>query len=103
MLPLYPRYGLLPNGSRPVSRLVLGSIAFSTDDQALADELLDRFVEAGGTAVDTARVYARGSSELARLERARVWPMVAVARPPRSDGGHWQGRAPRHADLRAAR
>jgi len=38
-------------------------MVFSTDKQALANELLDRFVEAGGTAVDTARVYARGTSE----------------------------------------
>ena len=41
----------------------MGSMVFSTDNQQLADALLDRFVEAGGTAVDTARVYARGTSE----------------------------------------
>src|SRR5882762_2351169 len=57
------RNGYIPNVSRPVSRLVMGSMVFSTVKQALANELLDRFVEAGGTAVDTARVYARGTSE----------------------------------------
>jgi 1-deoxyxylulose-5-phosphate synthase len=59
------QYGHIPNVSGPVSRLVMGSMVFSTDKQQLANDLLDRFVEAGGTAVDTARVYALGSSEVA--------------------------------------
>lgn len=41
----------------------MGSMVFSTARQALTDELLDRFVAVGGTAIDTARVYAQGSSE----------------------------------------
>jgi aryl-alcohol dehydrogenase-like predicted oxidoreductase len=57
------RYGSIPNVGGRVSRLVMGSMVFSTQDQALADELLDRFVDAGGSAVDTARIYARGASE----------------------------------------
>jgi 1-deoxyxylulose-5-phosphate synthase len=57
------QYGSIPNVSRPVSRLVMGSMVFSTDKQNLTDALLDRFIEAGGTAVDTARVYALGRSE----------------------------------------
>ena len=59
------RYGQIPNVDKPVSRLVLGSMVFSTEKQQLTDDLLDRFVEAGGNAVDTARVYTRGSSEVA--------------------------------------
>jgi aryl-alcohol dehydrogenase-like predicted oxidoreductase len=43
----------------------MGSMVFSTEKQALTNELLDRFVEAGGTAIDTARVYAKGTSEAA--------------------------------------
>jgi 1-deoxyxylulose-5-phosphate synthase len=57
------QYGSLPGVSGPVSRLVMGSMIFSTENFALTCDLLDRFVEAGGTAVDTARVYALGSSE----------------------------------------
>ena len=59
------RYGYLPEASERISRLVMGSMVFSVDRQALADELLDRFLEAGGSAVDTARVYAGGTSEIA--------------------------------------
>src|SRR5581483_9477984 len=38
-------------------------MVFSTEKQAQTNELLDRWVEASGTAVDTARVYAKGTSE----------------------------------------
>jgi 1-deoxyxylulose-5-phosphate synthase len=57
------RYGSLPEVDGRVSRLVMGSMVFSTEKQALTNELLDRFLEAGGTAIDTARVYAKGTSE----------------------------------------
>lgn len=57
------RYGSVPYVSDRISRLVLGSMVFSTEKQQLTNALLDRFVAAGGTAVDTARVYAGGSSE----------------------------------------
>jgi aryl-alcohol dehydrogenase-like predicted oxidoreductase len=40
-------------------------MVFSTGKQAESDALLDRWLEAGGTAVDTARVYAGGTSEQA--------------------------------------
>jgi aryl-alcohol dehydrogenase-like predicted oxidoreductase len=59
------QYGSLPGVSDRVSRLVMGSMVFSTDRFELTCDLLDRFVEAGGTAVDTARVYAKGTSEQA--------------------------------------
>src|SRR5215471_7035158 len=61
------RYGTIDGIEKPVSRLVLGSIMFSTQPDAMrnTNALLDRFVAAGGTAVDTARVYARGTSESA--------------------------------------
>ena len=57
------RYGSLPDVSGRVSRLVMGSMVFSIENQQRTNELLDRFVEAGGTAVDTARVYSKGTSE----------------------------------------
>lgn len=57
------KYGTIANVERPVSRLVMGSMVFSTEKQELTNELLDRWIEAGGTAIDTARVYAKGTSE----------------------------------------
>jgi aryl-alcohol dehydrogenase-like predicted oxidoreductase len=58
-------YGSIPDVDKRVSRLVLGSMVFSTEKQALTNELLDRWIEVGGTAVDTARVYSGGTSEQA--------------------------------------
>src|SRR5437764_1402061 len=59
------RYGSIPSVGDRVSRLVLGSMVFSTDRDKIDKtfRLLDRFVSAGGTAVDTARIYGRGTSE----------------------------------------
>ncbi len=57
------RYGNLPDVSRRVSRLVMGSMVFSNDNLERTFHLLDRFVEAGGTSIDTARVYSKGTSE----------------------------------------
>jgi 1-deoxyxylulose-5-phosphate synthase len=61
------QYGSIPGVGDRVSRLVMGSMVFATDPERFDNtcKLLDRFVEAGGTTVDTARVYARGSSERA--------------------------------------
>lgn len=47
-----------------VSRLALGAMTFGQEtDEAEAYAILDRFVEAGGTLVDTADIYANGRSE----------------------------------------
>ena len=61
------RYGSIPGVGDRVSRLVMGSMVFSTDPERFEKTcmLLDRFVAAGGTTVDTARVYASGTSERA--------------------------------------
>lgn len=61
------RYGSIPGVGDRVSRLVMGSMVFGADPERFANtrKLLDRFVEAGGTTVDTARVYGGGSSERA--------------------------------------
>jgi aryl-alcohol dehydrogenase-like predicted oxidoreductase len=57
------RYVTLPGVAAPLSRLALGAVSFSPDDYPRAAELLDAFVEAGGTAIDTAHIYGRGASE----------------------------------------
>ena len=46
----------------PVSRLVLGTVRFTTDDADHWVELLDHYVSAGGNILDTARLY--GTSEI---------------------------------------
>jgi len=59
------RYGSIPGVSDRVSRLVLGSMVLATDPDRFDNScrLLDRFVAAGGTAIDTARIYSGGTSE----------------------------------------
>ena len=57
------RYGSLHQVDNQVSRLVMGSMDLSTEKQGFVDDVLDEFVDRGGTAIDTARVYARGTSE----------------------------------------
>lgn len=59
------RYGELDGVDKRISRLVLGSVALNEANYPLTCALLDRFVAAGGTAVDTAFSYGRGSSERA--------------------------------------
>lgn len=62
------QYGAIPTVSERVSRLVMGSLVFSLETPEQRDTtfaLLDRFIEAGGNAVDTAYIYRRGESERA--------------------------------------
>src|SRR5437763_1267346 len=61
------KYGSVPNVGDNVSRLVMGSMVFGVEPEKFENTcaLLDNFVEAGGTTIDTARVYGRGSSEKA--------------------------------------
>jgi aryl-alcohol dehydrogenase-like predicted oxidoreductase len=57
-------YRTLGNSGCAVSTLALGTMTFGkeTDEKGSFDQL-DRFVEAGGTLVDTADVYSGGESE----------------------------------------
>src|SRR5512133_2256012 len=76
-------YGSIPGVGDRVSRLVLGSMVFSTEPARIDNSfrLLDQFVGAGGTAVDTARVYSGGTSETAFgrwLERSGVRDQMVV-------------------------
>jgi aryl-alcohol dehydrogenase-like predicted oxidoreductase len=57
-------YRLLGGSGCAVSSLCLGTMTFGAEtDEDGAHAQLDRFVEAGGTMVDTADVYAAGRSE----------------------------------------
>jgi aryl-alcohol dehydrogenase-like predicted oxidoreductase len=47
--------------AKPVSRLVLGTMVMQPGTLPLTHELMDGFVEAGGTAIDTARIYGSES------------------------------------------
>ena len=57
-------YRTLGRSGCAVSSLALGTMTFGTEaDEAEAHRQLDRFIEAGGTLVDTADVYSAGASE----------------------------------------
>src|SRR6202167_5417283 len=57
-------YRTLGSSGCAVSSLCLGTMTFGTEtDEDGAHAQLDRFVEAGGTLVDTADVYSHGASE----------------------------------------
>ena len=57
-------YRTLGNSGCAVSSLCLGTMTFGAEtDETVAHQQLDRFVEAGGTLVDTADVYGDGRSE----------------------------------------
>lgn len=57
-------YRTLGNSGCAVSSLGLGTMTFGVEtDEAVAHQQLDRFVETGGTLVDTADVYRDGRSE----------------------------------------
>jgi aryl-alcohol dehydrogenase-like predicted oxidoreductase len=62
------RYTLLGNSGLRVSELSLGTMTFGEDwswgaGPAACEDLLDRYVAAGGNFVDTANVYTNGTSE----------------------------------------
>ena len=57
-------YRVLGGSGCAVSSLCLGTMTFGAEtDESGAHQQLDRFIEAGGTLVDTADVYAGGRSE----------------------------------------
>src|SRR3954449_5388383 len=57
-------YRMLGRSGCAVSALCLGTMTFGAEsDETVSHEQLDRFVEAGGTFVDTADVYGAGESE----------------------------------------
>lgn len=80
------RFGRIPGVEKPVSRIVLGSVAFEEQDREQTHEILDAFASVGGNAIDTARHYgdraegAIGSWLRSRANRER---MVLIGK-----GGH---------------
>src|SRR3984957_269157 len=70
-------YRMLGGSGCAVSSLCLGTMTFGAEtDEAGAHDQLDRFLEAGGTMVDTANTYGDGRSE----EIIGRW---LASRPPR--------------------
>lgn len=85
-------YAAIPSVGDRVSRLVLGSMIISPEHREVAFALLDAFVAAGGTAVDTARSYAHGTSEQTLAEwlrsrdsRGRIQIITKGAHPSREE------------------
>ena len=69
-------YRTLGRSGCAVSALCLGTMTFGAEsDEKVSHQQLDRFVEAGGTLVDTADVYAKGESE-------RIIGRWFASRPP---------------------
>ena len=57
-------YGRIDGFDKPISRLILGCGGFAPDRMERVTTLMDAFVAAGGSAVDTAHIYGRdGASE----------------------------------------
>lgn len=56
-------YGQITGVTKPISRLVLGSIPLVNRGLPLACALLDTFVAAGGTTLDTAQSYGQGATD----------------------------------------
>ena len=99
------RYRTLGHSGCAVSELCLGTMTFGAEtDEAGAHAQLDRFVEAGGTLVDTADVYSAGISEeiIGRWFAARpaaVTDSVVLAtkgRFPMGEGPNTSGLSTRH-------
>ena len=98
-------YRTLGRSGCAVSNLCLGTMTFGAEtDEAGSHAQLDRFVEAGGTLVDTADVYSAGISEeiVGRWFASRpaeVTDRVVLAtkgRFPMSDGPNASGLSTRH-------
>ncbi len=98
-------YRTLGRSGCAVSALALGTMTFGNEsDEDVSHAQLDRFVEAGGTLIDTADVYTRGLSEeiIGRWlgkQPAAVRSQVVLAtkgRMPMGDGPNDAGLSRRH-------
>jgi len=58
-------FGRIEGVDKPISRLALGSVSFTTAALPAAFELLDHFVARGGNAVDTSYHYGQGDTDRA--------------------------------------
>ncbi len=98
-------YRTLGRSGCAVSNLGLGTMTFGAEsDEEVSHAQLDRFLEAGGTFVDTADVYSRGGSEeiigrwFARRPRELTEPVVIATkgRFPMGDAPNSSGLSARH-------
>jgi aryl-alcohol dehydrogenase-like predicted oxidoreductase len=97
-------YRTLGRSGCAVSAFALGTMTFGNEsDEAGAHDQLDRFVEVGGTLVDTADVYTAGAAEeiigrwLAKRPEARDRIVLATkGRFPVGDGPNDVGLSRRH-------
>lgn len=86
------QYGQITGIQLPIARLVMGTMACTTDDMELTCELLDAYVKAGGNCLDTAYIYGGGKSEKAigewmraRHNRRQI-VLIDKGAHPRADG-----------------
>jgi aryl-alcohol dehydrogenase-like predicted oxidoreductase len=82
------RYLEIPGIDRPISRLVIGSTWFGRVPYEDVARVLDRWIELGGNAIDTAENYGRGASELAIGRWLRERALGADAPLVITKGGH---------------
>lgn len=92
----------LGNSGLLVSEFAMGAMTFGDEaDEPATHAMLDRFVEAGGTFIDTADVYAKGRSEeyIGRWLASRSHSHLVIAskaRFPTSDDPNDRGAGRRH-------
>src|SRR6476469_8014199 len=98
-------YRTLGRSGCAVSSLCLGTMTFGVEtDEAGSHEQLDRFIEVGGTLVDTADVYGGGQSEEIIGRWFASWPadvtervvLATKGRFPMGDEPNSQGLSTRH-------
>src|SRR5918997_3295052 len=85
-------YLRLASLARPLSRLALGTLGFSPATRERDYALLDAWVAAGGTTIDTAHVYEDGDAERLLGQWLRDRPgvrerVVIVTKGAHPDGG----------------
>ncbi len=81
------RYTTLGNSGTVVSTQCLGTMTFGAEaDEATSGRILDAFVEAGGTFLDTADVYSKGVSEeiIGRWLKSHPEDAAPWSSPPRA-------------------
>ncbi|MDD4259255.1 MAG: aldo/keto reductase [Sphaerochaetaceae bacterium] len=96
------RYITIGKEEMPYSRLALGSTYFGTEiDESTVYAMIDRFIELGGTTIDTARVYGqdgpgkRSASEEvigAYLSSTGVREHMAIVTKGAHPDGNWKSR-----------
>jgi len=67
------RYLMMKGLEKPVSKMIMGTSWLTLEDEGKFHDLLDQYVEGGGTVIDTGRFYGRGTG-IAQVEgMVRRW------------------------------